>query len=323
MASMARLVDVVEQLLADADTAAGPDRTRRVLAALMTAIDAVSVRLVTEDDEVLADWRRPTLPLRRRHLQTLTAPLPDGSRLTATWSGDPSMTQQEFAAVAGLLGLVEERHGADRHAAQRLRQQRRAWGQEIHDGVTQSVTAAVMMLERIKTVSDDPNIHPLVDQAQAEIRGSLRDVRDILAQVVADDVDEGQTLPELIDDVRNRWRLQAKVTTRGELTGLSGEVAAIARGVIRESLINVAKHTTASRVAVSVHHELETVRVEITDDGEGISVDTQGPSSPLQMGLRLMSQRVELVSGSLAVESAPGRGTTVRAVLPRATTASS
>ena len=315
---MARLVDVVEQLLADGDAAAGPDRTRRVLAALMTAIDAVSVRLVTEDDEVLADWRRPTLPLRRRPLQTLTAPLPDGSRLTAMWSGEPSMTQSEFAAVTGLLGLVEERHSADRHAAQRLRQQRRAWGQEIHDGVTQSVTAAVMMLERIKTVADDASVHPLIEQAQAEIRGSLRDVRDILAQVVADDVDDGQSLPELIDDVRNRWRLQAKVTIRGELSGVSGEVAAIARGVIREALINVAKHTSASRVAVSVLHDLDTVRVEITDDGEGITVDADRAPSLLRMGLRLMSQRVELVSGSLAVESAPGRGTTVRAVLPRA-----
>ena len=320
---MARLVDVVEQLLADASTTAGPDRTRRVLAALMTAIDAVSVRLVTEDDEVLADWRRPTLPLRRHDLATLTAPLPDGSRLTATWPAEPPVTQAEFRAIAGLLGLVEERHAADRHAAQRLRQQRRAWGQEIHDGVTQSVTAAVMMLERIKTVTDEHGgVHPLIDEAQEEIRGSLRDVRDILAQVVADDVDDGQTLTELIDDVRNRWRLQAKVTIRGELTGMSGEVAAIARGVVRESLINVAKHTTASRVTVSVHHELDMVRVEVSDDGEGISIDADGPRSQLQMGRRLMSQRVELVSGSLAVESAPGRGTTVRATLPRATTVS-
>lgn len=321
VAAERRLVDVVEQLLTDCTSASSPDLTRRVLAASMTALDAVAVRLVAEDGQVLADWRRAVGAPHRRDTVALTANLPDGSRLTVTWDGPPTVTPQQLRAVAALVGMVEERTAAGRHADLRLRRQRRAWGQEIHDGVTQSVTAAVMMLERVKSLADDDALVPAIECSQEEIRSSLRELRDVLAQVVDDEPsdagDDGQTLAELVEDIRARWRLQARIATRGDLSGLADDVAAVARAVVREALINVAKHANARHVTVSVNHELDVVRVQITDDGGGIDDDLQWTRSNLRMGLRLMEQRVALVGGSLGVDSEAGRGTTVLAVLPR------
>jgi len=306
-----RLVEVVHQLLSDATVAeASTDLTRRVLAASMTALDAASVRLATADDEVLADWRRPGLPRRGHGLTTMSSSLPDGSELTVTWDGPATITRAGLDVVADLLGMVEERTAADRHAARRLRQQRRAWGQEIHDGITQSVTAAVMMLERAKSMTGDASVAPLVEEAQEEIRASLRALRDVLAQVVDDDrdADSGeQSLTELVDDLRARWRLQVKVTVRGHLTGVATEAASVARAVVREVLTNVAKHATATHVQIRVTHRADVVAVDVVDDG----------GEPLSLGL--LVDRVARVGGRVRVDTEPGTATTVALVLPRRT----
>lgn len=304
-----RLVEVVHQLLSDATVAeASTDLTRRVLAASMTALGAASVRLATADDEVLADWRRPGLRARARGATTMSSPLPDGSELTVTWDGPATVTPAGLDVVADLLGMVEERTATDRHAALRLRQQRRAWGQEIHDGITQSVTAAVMMLERVKAVSKDASVGPLIDEAQEEIRAALRALRDVLAQVVEDDRESDgaeQTLTELVADLRARWRLQVKVTVRGHLTGVSAEAASVARAVVREALINVAKHATATHVQIRVTHRADVVSVDVIDDG----------GDPPTLGL--LVDRVARAGGRVEIETEPGTSTTVALVLPR------
>lgn len=312
-----RLVTVVHQLLSDCATAGGSDLTRRVLAASMTALDAAAVRFVAAEGEVLADWRSPGASLRRRDTTTLSAVLPDASALSVTWEGEPTITQHGLSVVAALLGMVEERTAADRHASMRLRQQRRAWGQEIHDGVTQSVTAAVMMLERIKTVGGGAVTEVLIEDAQREIRTALGALRDVLAQVVEEDdtARVGESLAELIDDLRGRWRLQARVAVRGDLSSLSEDCAAVARAVVRESLINIAKHTTALHVSVSVNQERDVVRLQVTDDGGGI--DDTSHANP-RLALRLLEERIARVGGTMRVESAKGRGTTVHLTLPRA-----
>jgi signal transduction histidine kinase len=318
-----RLLQVLEQLLTDcASSSGGTEGTRRVLAASMTALEASAVRLVAEDGQVLADWRAPGASAGG---VTMSAGLADGSRLTVAWDGPPSVTDDQLQVVARLVGMVEEVTATHRHATLRLRQQRQAWGQEIHDGVTQSVTAAVMMLERVKTVS--ASVSPaLVEDAQEEIRASLRELREVLAEVVdqeavdretAEVTDDGHSLAQLVDDIRARWRLRARVVVRGELSGMAEDVAGVARSVVREALINVAKHADATHVSISANHEVGEVRVQVTDNGIGISDDLAWTRSNLRMGLRLMEQRVALVGGSLEVKTDAGKGTTVTVVLPR------
>jgi len=63
---------------------------------------------------------------------------------------------------------------------------------------------------------------------------------------------------------------------------------------------------------VRMRTEIGEVRVEIADDGRGGADPTAGNGT----GLRGLADRVEALGGQLAVESPPGQGTTVRAVLP-------
>lgn len=87
-------------------------------------------------------------------------------------------------------------------------------------------------------------------------------------------------------------------------------VEATAYFVIAEAVTNAARYSQASGARVSVRREDGAVVVEVADDGVG-GADSSGGS-----GLRGLADRVAALDGVLRVESEPGAGTTIRAVIP-------
>jgi len=81
--------------------------------------------------------------------------------------------------------------------------------------------------------------------------------------------------------------------------------------VVQEALQNSARHSGASRVRIGLQKATKSVCLHVEDDGRGFTVGrTRG------LGLLGMEERVAQLGGRFRVESAPGRGTTVRAELP-------
>jgi signal transduction histidine kinase len=90
----------------------------------------------------------------------------------------------------------------------------------------------------------------------------------------------------------------------------SPAAAACAYFVCAEALANVAKYAAASQVTVSVRADSHGIRVEVADDGTG------GVDPARGTGLRGLADRVETLGGTFTVDSPPGRGTRVVAVIP-------
>ncbi|MCH8850709.1 MAG: ATP-binding protein, partial [Chloroflexi bacterium] len=82
--------------------------------------------------------------------------------------------------------------------------------------------------------------------------------------------------------------------------------------IVQEAMANVYRHAGASEVRLSIAFEPETVTIEVRDDGTGIA-----PGRDPGRGLTQMRQRVEDLRGTVSIESEPGRGTVLRATLPR------
>jgi signal transduction histidine kinase len=80
--------------------------------------------------------------------------------------------------------------------------------------------------------------------------------------------------------------------------------------VCSECLANAAKHASASRVSIRLREAAGSVVVAVTDDGGGGADPARG------LGLRGLADRVEALGGRVSVDSEPGRGTRVEAVLP-------
>jgi two-component system, NarL family, sensor histidine kinase LiaS len=82
--------------------------------------------------------------------------------------------------------------------------------------------------------------------------------------------------------------------------------------IIQESLANIARHSQASRVDVSLAYSPECVEVVVADNGRGFDVNQRVRG----MGLRSIRDRVGSIRGSLQIQSEPGQGTRVSIQLP-------
>jgi len=78
-------------------------------------------------------------------------------------------------------------------------------------------------------------------------------------------------------------------------------------------LTNVVRHAQASRVTIRLRTVGAMAQVEVTDDGDGFDPDAVGAG---HHGLALMRQRAALAKAEFAVDSGPGRGTTIRLEVP-------
>ena len=87
--------------------------------------------------------------------------------------------------------------------------------------------------------------------------------------------------------------------------------------VAQEALTNVARHAHATQVKMSISEISGAIRMEISDNGRSFQVGkTLLTKNNTRLGLIGMKERVEMVGGKLTIESAPGKGTTVRAEIP-------
>ena len=99
-------------------------------------------------------------------------------------------------------------------------------------------------------------------------------------------------------------------------TGLIiASVQTILYRLVQEGLTNIGRHAKATLASVHLDGDERTISCTITDDGDGFDPAALTGGAP-GLGLRLMQARFESVGGSLAIISAPGRGTEILAQVP-------
>jgi len=194
-------------------------------------------------------------------------------------------------------------------------QERTKWAMRIHDGLTQSVTSAVLELQTLRhRIELEPgDAADVIAEVEAAIRADLQEIREILFEL-----HEGEPLSEpplaaFVNEVVERWKLPARVAVEGDLDLVPANVRDVAHGILAEALANAAKHSGSADVTVQLRAGKDELRIEVEDRGRGIGI-VNGDDD--HFGLRLMRERVEMIQGSLAIESTPGRGTRVVACLP-------
>jgi signal transduction histidine kinase len=112
-----------------------------------------------------------------------------------------------------------------------------------------------------------------------------------------------------------RARLGLEVTARVEPVQLDAAGQHAILRVAQEALANAARHADATTVRLELRAVAGGAMLEVADDGRGF--DTSPASGATGgVGLRLMRERVAELGGELVVDSRPGTGTTIRALLP-------
>ena len=87
--------------------------------------------------------------------------------------------------------------------------------------------------------------------------------------------------------------------------------------IAQEALGNAVKHAEATRIEVVLSYAKDHIVLAIRDDGRGFDPSTVVPRAGCHLGLPSFRDRAAKIGGTVEVDSAPGRGTTVRVVVPR------
>jgi two-component system sensor histidine kinase UhpB len=132
-------------------------------------------------------------------------------------------------------------------------------------------------------------------------------------------LDDLGLLPTLLWHVE-RYSTQTGVQVSFTHHGLEGrrfpaEVETAIYRIAQEALTNVARHASVEEVAVRAWADRNTLSLEVRDEGSGFD-PAVALAATATTGLAGMRERAALLGGQLVVESAPGKGTSVRAVFP-------
>ena len=209
------------------------------------------------------------------------------------------------AAVAVELSQRVERDVLRRVvAAQELERQRLA--RELHDETGQALTSILLGLKQLDGESPEG-----VAEVRELVVATLQDVRRLAVEL----------RPKVLDDFGLVPALERLTQGFAEHTGISVDLEASALTerppvevetaiyrIVQESLTNVVKHAQASRVSVFLTRNDGRIKAVIEDDGAGFDPATATGGG---IGLVGMRERIELLDGSLTVESSERSGTTV------------
>jgi signal transduction histidine kinase len=240
----------------------------------------------------------------------------------AGWADGPALSTASMTVAARTISTARAALQARRQAVSTLMDRERArMAYALHDGLTQTVTGAVLQLDALaKRIEGDPEgALAILDTARKEIRRALAELRGMLFDLTPS-TEEGQVdepLTRYVQDVVKRWRLPARVAVEGDLSGVPSRVLSVAYVVIREALANAAKHAEGRGVTVSLTAGDADLMVTVGDGGRGFTrEDELAAREAHHVGLDLLRRRVGEVGGQLNIESRPGRGTRVIAKLP-------
>lgn len=188
---------------------------------------------------------------------------------------------------------------------------------EIHDTVAQGLASIGMLLHAAERTDPD---HRAIEQIRLarEVAGeNLTETRRLIEALRPAPL-EGASLAGALRRVAGRVCAEnpsLDITVEGGLAvEPPAELAAVSVRVAQESLANAVRHASPGRIGLTLADSPGGIALTITDDGHGF--DPDAPRAAASFGLDGMRRRVADLGGGLEVESAPGRGTTVRAVLP-------
>ena len=201
-------------------------------------------------------------------------------------------------------------------------EERRRIARNIHDELGQPITALKMNLEALAaTAPTAESFATPLHRSQALVRDLDRAIDFLTRELrpAIEMVSVSAALEELVKSWSERFGVAADFTTNGE-HDVPSEVKEQLYRVTQEALHNVAKHAAAHHVSVIIEGRAAELVLVIEDDGIGFSDDdTRRRSLNGGFGLTSMRERAVLAGGSLTVESAVGRGTSIymRVALPQ------
>jgi len=191
-------------------------------------------------------------------------------------------------------------------------EERNRLARDLHDSVCQNLFSLSLMSRGLQSVLSG---HELAQSSLAEIgkltEESLKEMRALIWQLRPAGLELG--LLTALAQYGERLGLKVQIRER-QLTELPRFLEEALLRIGQEALNNAAKHAGTPDVQLTLEKKASFIHLVVTDYGKGFLPGRDG--RPDSLGLTSMRERAEVLGGYVNVDSSPGKGTVVRAVLP-------
>ncbi len=204
-------------------------------------------------------------------------------------------------------------------------EERRHISRELHDHCGQEIIALQLGMKRavdIVKMEDQREANACfaeVNEILDRLSGEIHDLAFDLRPPSLDELGLHTAIGSFLEVWSQRVRISVDFECRNwEENKISSETSLALYRVLQEALTNVAKHSGSRQVSVVLELQRDFAVEIVEDHGIGFEVDATADSSMIRqpLGLLGMKERLASVGGSLEIESAAGKGTTLFAKVP-------
>jgi PAS domain S-box-containing protein len=215
-----------------------------------------------------------------------------------------------------------------RHLSHRVLQaqeeERKRISRDLHDQVAQALVGINVHLAALTqdTSINSTDLKGKIARTQRLVEKSVNVVHRFareLRPTLLDDLGLIPALHSFMKDFRKRTGIHMRFTTftTAKISELDSAKATVLYRVAQEALANVARHAQASHVQITIKKLPQAIEMEVADDGKGFEVEqVMTLKRHSRLGVVGMRERLQMVGGHYSLNSAPGKGTTIRARIP-------
>ncbi len=271
----------------------------------------------------------------------MVVPVLDGKRIAAvagvgnkTSSYTKDDDRQLSLLLEGMWGYVQRNRAQElllasserlRLLSQKLAEaqelERKRIAQELHDGVAGKLTAIKYGVEKALAEVDSNKVPTGISlkDVVSVVQGAIQETRRISARLRPVGLDDLGVLSTITASCREFDTIYSDIRVQEQFDVEENEIPEplkiVIYRILQEALNNVAKHSRAKAVHVSLRKTGGKIELAIKDDGQGFDLQEVSWSNENEygMGLSGMQERTELTAGSFEILSAKGRGTTIQA----------
>ena len=225
------------------------------------------------------------------------------------------LAEEKIAKSEGLLRRLSQdlMHAQDT--------ERRHIARELHESAGQTLAALKMTLANLEYAlcenTEDVPRHLQAARAQAE--DAVREIRVIsylMHPPMLDEMGLEPTIRWYARGFSERSGIETTFEFDGKIARLPQQVETTVFRVVQEALTNLHRYSGSRTATIHLRQREDELRVEIQDQGCGLTRIAQGPEFRPGVGIAGMRERIKQLNGVFEIESAAGQGTTVRAILP-------
>lgn len=205
-----------------------------------------------------------------------------------------------------------------------ISEERARMAREIHDGLAQDINFLLMRVQTLQTavqLGKEIDFTKELDQLNQTLRRDVREVRQTIFALRPVEIETLGFVPALekfVRDFGNANDLNVQLHVTGDPSWFTPKSQSALYRLVQEALNNVRKHAQASQVWIGLKFDSEWTWLDVRDDGIGFDMikaldAARGRGS---VGILQMRERTERAGGTFEIETAEGKGTTIRVKLP-------